>query len=78
LFEIFIDHDTIGLKGSVVSKKIKMTDKTIILPVWFPLYLHVILFLRKVYVLFIGISHFSLKYIFCNIQTFICNMSMKH
>jgi hypothetical protein len=28
LFEIFIDQDTIGLKGIVVSEKIKMTEKT--------------------------------------------------
>ena len=27
LFEIFIDQDTIGLKGLVVSEKIKMTEK---------------------------------------------------
>jgi len=42
LFEIFIDQDTIGLKGLVVSEK-----KTIILPVWFPLYSHALFFLRK-------------------------------
>jgi hypothetical protein len=40
LFEIFIDQDTIGLKGLVVSEK-----NIIILPVWFPLYWHVLLFI---------------------------------
>ena len=28
LFEIFIDQDTIGLKGLVVSEKIKVTEQT--------------------------------------------------